>query len=367
MSGIVIVYGTNCAVRHGYIYDCSFCGVQFAKGSVSCTVVDMRIESIGYIAIQFQQADAAKITFNKLFGCVDNAIDCEANNGALSRNIILANSIKMCATGIFLESGGNTNVSMNDIEGTDEAAIWLNRINNGAEDCIISANTMRQGAGAGRRGGIYMNNNCGKSSIDLNRLDGYRWGMFFEGATNKLAIGRNYLKNIRDVLVYAPQADNSFLKSFVDNLIYEGPLSGPAGKERFPYTYSPTTNPANFPGRDFNVTVKSMWNLDAGGPRSQTSSEDEYRTGVAGNLVANPAWGNAYSIFFNGETLVYWTGTPMQGNNYAIINGTVFMIFGTGAAGEFKVRSAAGVAGDYHNALNNNYAFVEYWTEWQTF
>ena len=366
MSGIVLVNGVNCLVHDGIVQNCSFNGVQYAKSSSSCTVSGMLLTNMGYIGIQFQQADAAKVLFNKLISCVDNAIDLEANNGTQTRNVIMGNTSKGCATGVFLESGGDAIVTGNVTQDTNEAGVWLNRINNGAENCIIANNILRKGSGTGNRGGVYLNNVCGKSIIHDNLLDGFARAIICEGATNYLQIHNNYFKNISELLISATRQGSALLKSHAYNLHYEGPLSGPAGKERFPYSYSPSTNPANFPDRDFNVMVDSFWNLDAGGRRA-TTSEDEYRSGVSGNLAANSAWSNAYSIFSGGETLIYITGPALTVANYILVNGVVYQVYGTGASGEFKVRSAAGAAGDYTGALNSNFPFVEYWTEWQTF
>lgn len=366
MSGVVIVYGTNCTVQNGIVQNCSFNGVQFAKGSVSCTAQGMRVDNIGYIGIQYQQADAAKVLFNKLVSCVDNAIDLEANNGTQTRNVILGNTTKGCATGVFLESGGDTIVIGNITEDTNEAGVWLNRINNGAENCIIANNTFRKGTGIGNRGGIYINNVCGKSIIHDNKFDGFAKAIICEGATNYLQIHDCYFKNISQLLISASRQVSALLKSHAYNLHYEGPLSGPAGQERFPYTYSPTTNPANFPDRDFNVTVESAWNLDTGGRRA-AAAEDEYRSGKAGQLDANAAWSNAFSIFFGGETLVYEAGVAMTVGNYILLNGATFLVFGTGGAGEFKLRSAAGAAGDFTATTNGSHAWVEHWPEWQSF
>lgn len=359
MSGIVLVNASNCTVRGGWIKRVSFCGAQMAKSSVSCTVQDVFLSDIGYIGIQFQRAHEGKVLDCKIYNTVDNAIDFECDGALQDQNIISRNVGAGCASFVFLESGGNTIVTDNSAKDINEAGIWINRINTGSENNRLSGNRFQRGSGVGRRGGIYSNNVCGKSIIAQNFIEGFDYGMIFEGSTNYLAIEPNYFKNIGKALYGISRQETALVKSLIRQPWYEGPLNG-----RFPFTVTPLTSPTNFPGRTFAVKIENMWDLDGNGPRAG-SIEDEYVSAV-GTLSANNAWQNAFSIFTNGETLIYQTGVALTPGYSIRINGVFFLIARSLSDGVYALKSISGEKGDFTPVTNGAYSWREFWPEWLT-
>jgi len=364
MSGVVLVNAANCCVKSKWVRSLSFNGVQFARASNRCTVESVAVSAIGYIGIQFQKARAAKVIGNKLVDVSDNAIDLECDGSNQYQNVIIGNSGKGCSTFVFLESGGNTIISSNDCEDIAEAGIWLNRINTSSENNIITNNRFTKGSRAGAKGAVYCNNACGKSLIEGNFIVGFDAGMTFEGAAGYLFVDGNYFSNIGRTLYRVTKSPNALVKSLIRNTVYEGPLGGSAGNERFPFTASPMSNPSNVPNRQFHTRVESFWNLDAGGPRA-ASPDEEYRTGLIDTLRQNPAWGNAYSVYDGTETLIFEEGPALTVGRYVLINGTTYKVHSNPSSGVFAIRNGSGAAGNFTSNTNGAHPFIEYWPEWQ--
>lgn len=365
MSGVVLANATDCRVANGYVRNASFCGVQFAVASSGCACTGMRVEGIGYIGVQAQRASGLQIVGNVVRSTVDNAIDCEADAGAQEQIVIGHNIINGCATGVFLESGGNAVVIGNDIQAFAQAGVWMNRISTSSENNIITANKFKKGAGAALKAGIYGSNVVGASEIFGNYFQDLNYSMWFEGACNYLDIGENMHRSIGTRLVHIPQSANALVKSRIGLQKHVGPLVG-----RTPYTTNPLTNAQNFSTRAFSVAVVSgHWDLDAGGPRA-AAPDFEYRTGVSGTLIANPAWSGAFSVYSGGETLIYETGTALTVGRYVVIGGSTYYVYSNPGSGIFGIRLAvsggAPAAGNYTASTNAATAYVEHWPEWQT-
>ena len=111
------------------------------------------------------------------------------------------------------------------------------------------------------------------------------------------------------------------------------------------------------------MSLDTAYFLEVGGKRGATQ-QDEYKNGVTRTLESNPAWGGAYSLFHNGETLVYFSAGGPDAGAYLEINGVLYYIQVTNGA-ETTLRNYNKVAGNYTAALNSGYSCVGYYKEWQ--
>ncbi|WP_047867167.1 right-handed parallel beta-helix repeat-containing protein [Sphingomonas paucimobilis] len=360
MSGIVLVNARDCTIAGGAIRNMSFNGVQIARSSTGCSVDGMRFDQIGYIGIQLQHAANAIISNNNLTDIGNNAIDLESNNQVQGQNVISNNICSGCASFVFLESGGNSIVSENNANNIEEAGVWLNRINTGSENNIIVNNKFQKGSRSGKLGGIYCNNSSGRSIIANNMIDGFEYGMNFDGRSHYLAVEQNYFRNIGKFLYNIPAENSALVKSVIRQPYYEGPLQG-----RLPYTAPPLDNPSNRADRAFHVAVASMWNMDEGSARAETS-DAEYRTGAAGTLTIDPAWNGQCSRRVGGETLVRHAGGTMTVGRYVRIDTSVYYVQASRGPGIAVLRDANRTSGDFTAAFQPDMAWQEYWPEWQT-
>lgn len=361
MSGVVLVNAVNCSVSRSKIWDCSFNGIQFAVTSTACEASGNYITGSGYIGIQAQRASGAVIRGNRIYATTDNAIDCECDGYTQAQIIIAENVVSGCASGVFLESGGNAIVLGNDISHFNQAGVWMNRINTGSLNNIVASNKFIRGTGTAALAGVYCNNSVGDSQIGGNHFEGMDYSVWLAGTTSHVDVGRNYHKAIGKCLVYIPPDTNAAAKCRVSQQTLHGPLSG-----YLPFTTTPLGNAVNASARAYRVAFESsLWDLDAGGVRA-SSTDEEYKSGVSGALAANPAWSGAYSVYSGGETLIYNAGTALTPGRYVTINSVLYYVQALLSSGVWSIRSSSKVAGDYTSSTNGAHAFAEWYPEWQT-
>lgn len=371
VSGVSLVDATECGYEKVRARHMSLSGLQMRRfagydgaseyGIKDCWAEECVVSDVLYIGMQFQRPEGLRIVGNQVSSTGDNAVDVEGNNlagdGYGSRIIIGGNHLSTCSTGIFMESVGNCLLHDNFIQNFSAAGMYFNRINSAADRSLVTCNTFKDGAGVS---GVIIANSTGRMRLAENMFSSLLHSIEMRMA-NHVSIGTNYHSLIGNTLIKADRVSSQILKSRVQQQHFEGPRSPTTGK---PFTCSPIANADNVPGRNFNSTVEPMWDLE-NNQASGTSSDDDYKTGAAGALDLNGAWG-AYSIFFSGETLVYEAANNLTVGRYVKTNGVLFEIYANAVAGEFKLRSAAGVAGDFTATTNGSHAWVEYWPEWMT-
>lgn len=324
----------------------------------SCNVYDS-----GFIGIQCRRPyNGVEIVGNSVSYCVDNAIDIEGNNtsglGYGQQIIITGNVTAYTSSGIFLESVGGAIVTGNDVSQFTIAGLVINRINSGSLDNLVTSNKFHDASSS--LCGILSNNSSGDTLIASNRFSDLVNSIECRGYATGLSIGKNQHKNISEMLIKIPKDDGALhmSKSRIEAQDYIGTYS--SGK---PFTCSPISNPNNIPARAFNVSLDTAYYLENGGKRGATQ-RDEYKNGWSRTMASNPAWGDAYSLYFKGETLVYFAAGGPPAGDYLEINGVLYYIQETNGA-ETTLRDYNKVAGDYTAALNSGYSCVGYYKEWQ--
>lgn len=373
VSGAVLVDATECGFERVRARHMSYNGLQMRRstgigggvlGVKDCWVEGCIVSDVLYIGLQFNRPDGLRVVDNTVRYSGDNAIDIEGNDSdaaggyvGIGDGITVAhNDLAFCSTGLFIESLGNCLIDGNWIRQFSAAGMYFNRINSGAENNLVVNNRMKDGTG---QSGIIVANSSGKMRIAENMFRTMANGIDLRTATH-VSVGTNYYADISQQLVKVPPGANQLVKSRIEQQHLEGGRSGTTGK---PFTCSPLGNADNSSARDFNVTVLPLWDMENN--RASATVDDDYLTGRTGTLDTKAAW-SAYAIFFGGETVVYESGANMGVGRYVKINGVLYKVHANTVAGEYTLRSAAGVAGDYTVALNAAHPWVEYWPEWQT-
>ena len=323
----------------------------------SCDILDG-----GFIGIQCRRPyNGVRIVGNNVNYCIDNAIDIEGNNssglGYGKQIIVSGNTTAYTSCGIFLESLGNAIVTGNDISLFTGVGLFMNRIYSGSFGNLVTSNKFHDANSS--QCGILISNSCGDTLIVGNQfttlINSIKCGEYATG----LSVGKNQHKDISGMLVKVPNDGAiNLAKSRIEPQDYVGTYTSGS-----PFSCSPLSNPNNHPTRAVGVSLDTAYFLEVGGKRGATQ-QDEYKNGVTRTLESNPAWGGAYSLFYNGETIVYFsTGGPDAGA-YLEINGVLYYIQVTNGA-ETTLRDYNKVAGDYTAALNSGYSCVGYYKEWQ--
>lgn len=355
ISGIVICNGTQCAVSSA-IQNSTFLAAQYAIGGLRNAFLGSMASNIASIAFQAQYPNGLVMLGNSVFNSGDNAFDISADQSTMEQIVISGNIADGCNSPCFVESGGNVTISDNRF--TNHAlGIYVNRITTQGGPAIIRGNSLQKGTGAAASG-IEVNNNSGQCDITGNRFVGYASSIIANGSAEYLNIGTNTHDGITGQLIQISRAANALVKSFISQQIYESARR----TNGTPFTASPISNAANFSNRTFAVnSFVPAWSLESGAAFAGTLAA-EYVVKTS-NLVQNPSWGNAYSIFFGGQTLVYITASLPAVGNYISINGTTFYISAQ-SGNQFTVQNPKGTDGDFTATTNGNYATTEYYPQW---
>lgn len=356
MSGVVLVNATNCHWdgTGRTIENLSFNGVQFALSSVGCSAVGGTYRNINYIGLQAQRADGFQALYGHFYNITDNAIDLEANNSNADQNIVGYNVINGCNTGVFIESGDNTQIIGNAIEVFTDSGIIFNQINTDSINNIVTANTIKRGAGVGVNG-IKFVNNCGYSYVYGNHFIGLDYSLVFDFGTHVL-VGTNTHQSIQKQLIKITRAANALVYSVIEKQYLQTPRA--TGSTGYPFTCSPTGNANNFSNRISSSTINPAYNMEQG---PVASADAEYVRGTYSTSI-NGGWG-AYAIFTSGYTLVNIPG--ISAGDYVLINGTLFLLYAF-VGGGWQIRNLAGADGNYTPTVNGSYPVTEYYPAWQT-
>lgn len=358
ISGLLLSEATDCEAWRVKSINSSFVGIMMRNAATTrCKVTHCTVKDSDNIGIQMQFAVGCEVAHNTVTGSGDNAIDFEADSSTMQNNSIALNTIlTISGHGIFLESGGGTNVNGNVIDGVGSGkhGVFLNQITTPSLANNINANRLKGGASAGSA--IYVNNNSGGSIVIGNYIELWDYGVFSDVGVN-IGVGKNFFASIRKQLIGVERAANKLIGADIDRQVYTGARNASSGR---PFTCSPLSNANNSPTRDSLVSIEPAFFTASG---VAATLADEY-TRQTGSTATNGAWSGAYSIFFAGETLVYTiTCTPDPGD-YATINGTLFKVHSR-SGNEFAVRSFSNVAGNYTATTNGNHAITVHYGDWQ--
>lgn len=268
-SGIVFINAENCSVTDKTIINnVSYNGVQFASGSKKCRAIGSKISGSGYIGVQAQRPQKIIVSNCEITNSNDNGIDFESNN-ATQNGIIRNNKITNCKSGIFLESGGNCEISNNEIQDFNMAGIFLNRINTPANNVSILNNKITNITKKEKFGAIAINNAIKNVVIGGNTIKGVKYGVWINGGIDQLALQRNEFSYIQEALVRITREKNSLVRSKIEQQIYIGKKIN--GK---PFTTSPIGNKNNFSNRIYNVSITPMETTE--NPHNYKNIQDEY-------------------------------------------------------------------------------------------
>ncbi|MDD2342287.1 MAG: hypothetical protein PHV54_05295 [Tolumonas sp.] len=357
ISGVVFVDGVRCQWMNGRkIIDTTFNGLQFALGSLACVADRPYIEGCLYIGLQAQRPDGLQVLHPRIYDVGDNGIDVEGNLSSSDQTQIVGPTVNGCNNAIFLESTGNTVVSGGTTEACAGYHLILNQINTPSANNIIFGLKMKKGSGAGNVAAV-INNNSGYSSIYGCRFEGFEHSFLLSIAVG-VHIGVNNHKDISLSIISITRQTSSLIRSFIDEQILE--TERVDGK---PFCCSPIDNPLNFADRDFSCTIKPMRELFSNVVNG--SPDDDYKL-TASSLSLNSSWG-AYSVYVDGETVVYMKfGHPVVGH-YIEINGVLYLVYANNIADEYIIRDSSGAAGNFTANTNGEYTTQEFYTQYMTY
>lgn len=371
MSGVLFFDATNTSIERVTVKSPAWIGAgirNIAAAPVTPVpsnnrIIGCQVYDSGFIGIQCRRPyNGLELVGNHVYYCTDNGIDIEGDNtsglGYGKQIIVSGNITAYTSSGIFLESVGNVIVTGNDVSLFTIVGLAMNRINSGSLDSLVTSNKFHDASIS--QCGILSNNSSGDTLIANNQFSSLVNSIECYGISTGLSIGKNQHKNIAEMIIKIPKDDGALhlAKSRIEAQDYIGVY--PSGK---PFTCSPISNPNNIPARAFNVSLDTAYFLENGGKRGATQ-RDEYKNGVSLTMASNPAWGGAYSLYYGGETLVYFAAGGPPAGAYLEVNGVLYYIQVTNGA-KTTLRSYSKVAGDYTSALNSSYVCTGFYKEWQ--
>ncbi len=372
MPTAVLFRATNSKIHHVTTQNNRFIGLGFRAnelGAGANSIAHCHVKDSVYIGISCNKQEfGVDVMFNTVAECGDNGIDIEGNRDTGDPSIgdahrVIGNYLKNVLTGVFMESVGRATIDGNFVDGFSNAGFVFNRINSGSyESTVVNNNISNGGVGAT---GMNIANSSGRMRIDCNSIKDVRAGITCDGTAEKLVIGEmNTYANVQDVLIELTAEANALVRSKIKEQNYLD--AKVAGK---PFTISPVDNTNNFSSRSFSNKISPAYFMDDG--LTAATLEDEYKTGVTGVLQTQGAFTspNGYTVYADRgdgtfETFMSTTAALNSGY-YSTINGTLYQIIYYGTPQYYYVRSFAGASGDYTTAIDNNYALVEYFPEWQ--
>lgn len=216
-SGLTLINASRCNVtKEAVVKNFTYNGIRLARRSLSCLIDGSSVSNIGYIGIQAQQPRNIIIRNNKINNSGNNAIDLESNKGYQNGHIY-NNEIYGCATGIFLESGGNAIIFNNKIKEFKVAGVFLNRINTSANNVKISHNEFKGLLNKTSKGAIAINNNIKNIYISNNKFDDVEYAIWMNGNISNVSIGKNENINVASSFIWIPDKRNDLMNSSIDN------------------------------------------------------------------------------------------------------------------------------------------------------
>lgn len=343
-------YGRNLS-RHGFMARPNPSQIGMTN-TVMEVMAGARIEDVGGIGIQATRVKSFLHYGSQVSNTVDNCIDVYANDptggestGFVGKMLLTGAVIDTGATGIFIESGSDWQIFDNDLRNCN--GMKFNRINSGALDGRITGNKIKGKADLTTAYGMNFNNSSGWAYVGGNTFDQLQDSITCGTGTDRLFVAPNTHRRIRRYTVHHNKSANQIVKSTIkDQYIFEDSLS----KTGYPQLTPPITSP---------LFADSQYQVGRGTLRSIAGDRDlgidfELSSTV---LISPSNWGGEYALFNvgkDGETRVR-TQAVLVLPKYAVINGVVYYLVGSGTGGEYYVRlwnGATAISGNYVASLN---------------